>query len=146
MVRKTVHRLENNYLLQPAMLETGLQTPHDERKMEAGHMQEMQELRSSLEKQEYFTFFRSSTSDGCKAASTSTTCKEEKLVHPKAQRKDVVDRKAIELMLKKQNLMNAAGKQKLDFTRVLQRRGGDCRNIRSMPNEYGLIRQHRSRK
>ena len=30
MVRKTVHRTENNYLLlQPAMLETGLQTPHD---------------------------------------------------------------------------------------------------------------------
>ena len=30
MVRKTVHRTENNnLLLQPAMLETGLQTPHD---------------------------------------------------------------------------------------------------------------------
>lgn len=30
MVRKTVHRAENNYLLlQPAMLETRLQTPHD---------------------------------------------------------------------------------------------------------------------
>ena len=30
MVRKTVHRTENNYLLlQPAMLETRLQTPHD---------------------------------------------------------------------------------------------------------------------
>ena len=30
MVRKTLHRQENdNLLLQPAMLETGLQTPHD---------------------------------------------------------------------------------------------------------------------
>ena len=30
MVRKTVHRTENNnLLLQPAMLETRLQTPHD---------------------------------------------------------------------------------------------------------------------
>ena len=30
MVRKTVHRTENNYLLlQSAMLETRLQTPHD---------------------------------------------------------------------------------------------------------------------
>ena len=30
MVRKTVHRTENNYLLlQPTMLETRLQTPHD---------------------------------------------------------------------------------------------------------------------
>ena len=30
MMRKTLHCTENNYLLlQPAMLETGLQTPHD---------------------------------------------------------------------------------------------------------------------
>lgn len=33
-----------------------------ERKMELRHMQEMQELRSSLEKQEYFTFFAGCTS------------------------------------------------------------------------------------
>ncbi len=45
MVRKTVHRTENNnLLLQPAMLETRLQTPMMERKMELRHMQEMQEI------------------------------------------------------------------------------------------------------
>ncbi len=58
MVRKTVHRTENNnLLLQPAMLETRLQTPHDGTEDGTAPYSGNAEIAlQSLEKQEYFTF------------------------------------------------------------------------------------------
>ncbi len=58
MVRKTVHRTENNdLLLYPQCSKRGYKHRIKERKMELRHMQEMQELRSSLEKLGIFHFF-----------------------------------------------------------------------------------------
>ena len=62
-----------------------------ERKMELRHMQEMQELRSSLEKQEYFTFSQAARLMGVSRQYIYKLVKEEKLRASPAQRKDVVD-------------------------------------------------------
>ena len=70
-----------------------------ERKMELRHMQEMQELRSSLEKQEYFTFSQAARLMGvsrqyiykCKPPVHLQTGKGRETPCIPAQRKDVVD-------------------------------------------------------
>ena len=72
-----------------------------ERKMELRHMQEMQELRSSLEKQEYFTFSQAARLMGVSRQYIYKLVKEEKLRASRLSGKMSLIRKAdIELMLK----------------------------------------------
>ena len=72
-----------------------------ERKMELRHMQEMQELRSSLEKQEYFTFSQAARLMGVSRQYIYKLVKEEKLRASRLSGKMSLIRRAdIELMLK----------------------------------------------
>ena len=67
MVRKTVHRTENNnLLLQPAMLETRLQTPHDGTEDGAAPYAGDAGIALVAGKAGILHFFAGSTSDGCK--------------------------------------------------------------------------------
>ena len=67
MVWKTVHRTENNYLLlQPAMLETRLQTPHDGTEDGAASYAGDAGIALVAGKAGILHFFAGSTSDGCK--------------------------------------------------------------------------------
>ena len=62
-----------------------------ERKMELRHMQEMLELRSSLEKQEYFTFSQAAPFDGRKPPVHLQTGQGGETPRIAAHREDVVD-------------------------------------------------------
>ena len=67
MVRKTVHRTENNnLLLQPAMLETRLQTPHDGTEDGAAPYAGDAEIALVAGKAGILHLFAGCTSDGCK--------------------------------------------------------------------------------
>jgi len=67
MVRKTVHRTENNnLLLQPAMLETRLQTPNDGTEDGAAPYAGDAGIALVAGKAGILHFFAGSTSDGCK--------------------------------------------------------------------------------
>ena len=110
-----------------------------ERKMELRHMQEMQELRSSLEKQEYFTFSQAARLMGVSRQYIYKLVKEEKLRASRLSGKMSLIRKAdIELMLKSKPYERLVAKTTLTSPSItLPRRLH--RNIRSMPNGYGLI-------
>ena len=83
------------------MLEARLQTSYQERKMELRHIQEMQELRSSLEKQEYFTFSQAARLMGVSRQYIYKLVKEDKLRASRISgRMALVRRADIELMLK----------------------------------------------
>lgn len=118
-----------------------------ERKMELRHMQEMQELRSSLEKQEYFTFSQAARLMGVSRQYIYKLVKEEKLRASRLSGKMSLIRKAdIELMLKSKPYERLVAKTNLTSPSITPLRRLH-RNIRSMPNGYGLIHDStRSRK
>ena len=92
MVRKTVHRTENNYLLlQPAMLETRLQTPHDGTEDGVAPYAGDAGIALVAGKAGILHFFAGSTSDGCKPTVHLQTGKGRETPCIPAQRKDVVD-------------------------------------------------------
>lgn len=88
-----------------------------ERKMELRHMQEMQELRSSLEKQEYFTFSQAARLMGVSRQYIYKLVKEEKLRASRLSGKMSLIRKAdIELMLKSKPYERLVAKNDFDIT------------------------------
>ena len=92
MVREAIHRQENDdLLLQPAMLETGLQTPHDG--AEDGAAPHAGDAGTALVAGEagILHLFAGCTSDGCKPPVHLQTCKGRETPCISAQRKDVVD-------------------------------------------------------
>lgn len=87
-----------------------------ERKMELRHMQEMQELRSSLEKQEYFTFSQAARLMGVSRQYIYKLVKEEKLRASRLSGKMSLIRKAdIELMLKSKPYERLVAKNDFDI-------------------------------
>lgn len=115
--------------------------------MELRHMQEMLELRSSLEKQEYFTFSQAARLMGVSRQYIYKLVKEEKLRASRLSGKMSLIRKAdIELMLKSKPYERLVAKTNLTSPSITPLRRLH-RNIRSMPNGYGLIHDStRSRK
>lgn len=92
MVRKTVHRTENNnLLLQPAMLETRLQTPHDGTEDGAVPYAGDAEIALVAGKAGILHLFAGCTSDGCKPLVHLQTGKGGETPCFPAQRKDVAD-------------------------------------------------------
>ena len=92
MVRKTVHRTENdNLLLQPAMLETGLQTPHDGE--EDGAAPHAGDAGTALVAGEagILHLFAGCSFDGCKPPVHLQTGQGGETPRIAAQREDVVD-------------------------------------------------------
>lgn len=88
-----------------------------ERKMELRHMQEMLELRSSLEKQEYFTFSQAARLMGVSRQYIYKLVKEEKLRASRLSGKMSLIRKAdIELMLKSKPYERLVAKNDFDIT------------------------------
>ena len=88
-----------------------------ERKMELRHMQEMQKLRSSLEKQEYFTFSQAARLMGVSRQYIYKLVKEEKLRASRLSGKMSLIRKAdIELMLKSKPYERLVAKNDFDIT------------------------------
>ena len=88
-----------------------------ERKMELRHMQEMQKLRSSLEKQEYFTFSQAARLMGVSREYIYKLVKEEKLRASRLSGKMSLIRKAdIELMLKSKPYERLVAKNDFDIT------------------------------
>ena len=85
--------------------------------MELRHMQEMQELRSSLEKQEYFTFSQAARLMGVSRQYIYKLVKEEKLRASRLSGKMSLIRKAdIELMLKSKPYERLVAKNDFDIT------------------------------
>lgn len=92
MVREALHRQENDdLLLQPAMLETGLQTPHDG--AEDGAAPHAGDAGTALVAGEagILHLFAGCTSDGCKPLVHLQTGKGGETPCFPAQRKDVAD-------------------------------------------------------
>lgn len=111
------------------MLEARLQTSYQERKMELRHIQEMQELRSSLEKQEYFTFSQAARLMGVSRQYIYKLVKEDKLRASRISgRMALVRRADIELMLKSKPYERLVAKKRLQHLRVLHSRR-DCGKI-----------------
>ena len=97
-----------------------------ERKMELRHMQEMLELRSSLEKQEYFTFSQAARLMGVSRQYIYKLVKEEKLRASRLSGKMSLIRRAdIELMLKSKPYERMVPPRRLP------------KSIRSTPNGCG---------
>lgn len=109
-----------------------------ERKMELRHIQEMQELRSSLEQQEYFTFSQAARLMGVSRQYIYKLVKEDKLRASRISgRMALVRRADIELMLKSKPYERLVAKTtstspSITLLKKLQR------NIRSTPNGCGL--------
>lgn len=88
-----------------------------ERKMELRHIQEMQELRSSLEKQDYFTFSQAARLMGVSRQYIYKLVKEEKLRASRISgRMALVRRADIELMLKSKPYERLVTKTDFDIT------------------------------
>ena len=104
--------------------------------MELRHMQEMQELRSSLKKQEYFTFSQAARLMGVSRQYIYKLVKEEKLRASRLSGKMSLIRRAdIELMLKSKPYERMVPKEDFKITEYYTAE----EIIRSMPNGYGLI-------
>ena len=89
-----------------------------ERKMELRHIQEMQELRSSLEKQEYFTFSQAARLMGVSRQYIYKLVKEDKLRASRISgRMALVRRADIELMLKSKPYERLVAKWVWTYTR-----------------------------
>ena len=88
-----------------------------ERKMELRHIQEMQELRSSLEKQEYFTFSQAARLMGVSRQYIYKLVKEDKLRASRISgRMSLVRRADIELILKSKPYEHGSTKcQRLEY-------------------------------
>ena len=88
-----------------------------ERKMELRHIQEMQELRSSLEKQEYFTFSQAARLMGVSRQYIYKLVKEDKLRASRISgRMSLVRRADIELMLKSKPYERLVAKSDFDIS------------------------------
>ena len=88
-----------------------------ERRMELRHMQEMQELRSSLEKQEYFTFSQAARLMGVSRQYIYKLVKEDKLRASRISgRMSLVRRADIELMLKSKPYERLVAKNDFDIS------------------------------
>lgn len=88
-----------------------------ERKMELRHIQEMQELRSSLEKQEYFTFSQAARLMGVSRQYIYKLVKEDKLRASRLSgRMALVRRADIELMLKSKPYERLIAKNEFDIS------------------------------
>ena len=88
-----------------------------ERKMELRHIQEMQELRSSLEKQEYFTFSQAARLMGVSRQYIYKLVKEDKLRASRISgRMALVRRADIELMLKSKPYERLVAKNDLNIS------------------------------
>ena len=92
MVRKALHRQENDdLLLQPAMLETGLQTPHDGAKDGAASHAGDEGTAFVAGKAGILHLFAGGTADGCKPPVHLQTGQGGETPRIAAQREDVVD-------------------------------------------------------
>ncbi len=110
-----------------------------ERKMELRHMQEMQELRSSLEKQEYFTFSQAARLMGVSRQYIYKLVKEDKLRASRLSgRMALVRRTDIELMLKSKPYERLVAKT-ISTSPSITLPKRLPKNIRSTPNGCGLI-------
>lgn len=99
------------------MLEARYKHRIKERKMELRHIQEMQELRSSLEKQEYFTFSQAARLMGVSRQYIYKLVKEDKLRASRLSgRMALVRRADIELMLKSKPYERLVAKNDFDIT------------------------------
>lgn len=109
-----------------------------ERKMELRHIQEMQELRSSLEKQEYFTFSQAARLMGVSRQYIYKLVKEDKLRASRISgRMALVRRADIELMLKSKPYERLVAKTTSTSPSITQPKRLR-KNIRSTPNGCGL--------
>ena len=107
-----------------------------ERKMELRHIQEMQELRSSLEKQEYFTFSQAARLMGVSRQYIYKLVKEDKLRASRISgRMALVRRADIEL---KANLTNDWLRKTTSTSPSITQPKRLRKNIRSTPNGCGL--------
>lgn len=96
--------------------------------MELRHIQEMQELCSSLEKQEYFTFSQAARLMGVSRQYIYKLVKEDKLSASRLSgRMALVRRADIELMLKSKPYERLVAKNDFDITELHCRR--NCREI-----------------
>lgn len=108
-----------------------------ERKMELRHMQEMLELRSSLEKQEYFTFSQAARLMGVSRQYIYKLVKEEKLRASRLSGKMSLIRRAdIELMLKSKPYERMVPKEDFKITEYYTAEE-IAKSTRSTPNGYG---------
>ena len=98
-----------------------------ERKMELRHIQEMQELRSSLEKQEYFTFSQAARLMGVSRQYIYKLVKEDKLRASRISGRMALVRRA-DINAQKQTLRTTGCEKRLQHLRVLHSRR-DCGKI-----------------
>lgn len=109
-----------------------------ERKMELRHIQEMQELRSSLEKQEYFTFSQAARLMGVSRQYIYKLVKEDKLRASRISgRMALVRRADIELMLKSKPYERLVAKNDFNISEYYTAEE-IAENIKSTPNGCGL--------